>query len=536
MINRHVCVVIAVFVLISCAGAISAANLLKNPGFEEIKAGNLPARWISDVFAGNERNTISLDKEDKYEGKVAARITQKSKDSYSVIYQKVTVKPNTWYLLTGYGKRILKDGRPGWEPARFFVGDEKSNNVIDKPILSEEWQKITISFNSGDRRLLHIYCYLYLGAGTVWFDDVCLEETDGPFVEERLTLPFEVPKYTDANGNLLVGGKSFFPFGLYDLDTVEMLKDAAAAGINTAELDISNVTEEIMRSAAELNMKVIICFGDKDLETVKAIVNKWKAYPALIGWYIFDEPDMRGIDRKDFFAIYQAVKEVDSAHFVTTSFGAPPHFRDFVDGVDIIMPDPYPVPTSPLIKVLNACNSATEAIGDTPEKTLFATLQAWERADRRAPTASELRGMTYLALVGGAKGILYYSYGAAVVKNTDFGNIAYPLPESLPELWQCIKQIARELKEIEPILALPQGKIKVTADQAIAYVIKQAGRTNYIIAVNCTEQASAFKLELPLPTKKVQDLLNPETKYQAGGDVLAEDLEGYGARVYRLDF
>ncbi len=534
--KRLVGIAVIAFILMSWVGITFAANLLNNPGFEEIKSGNLPAKWICDIFAGNERNTISLDKEDKYEGKVSARITQKYKDSYSVIYQKVTVKPDTWYLFTGYAKRVLKDVRPGWEPAKFFIGDEKSNYVIDKPILSEEWQKITISFNSGDRKLLHVYGYLYLGAGTVWFDNICLEETDGPFVEEELVLPFQIPQYTDANGNLLVDGQSFFPFGLYDIANIDMLKENAAAGINTAELDISAVTEEFMIAAEELKMKVIICFGDRDLDTVKAIVMRWKDYPALIGWYIYDEPDLRGIDRKEFFAIYQAVKEIDPAHLVTTSFGAPPRFRDFVDGVDVIMPDPYPVPTSPLVKVFSACKSANEAIADSPAKTLFATLQAWERADRRAPSGLELRAMTYLALVGGAKGILYYSYGAAVVKNTDFGNIPYPLSESLPELWDCVKQVAHEIKQIEQVLALPPGNIRITDDEAIAYQIKQAGRTNYIIAVNSTEKASAFKLELPLQSKEIIDLLNTEAKYQVEKKELTDNIEGYGTRVYRITF
>ncbi len=502
-------------------------NLLGNPGFEQYNASQLPLEWFYDVFQGSETGTVVCDQGEKYEGTASLRIKHQLKDTYSAVWKNVAVKPNTWYKLTGYAKRVIEQGQPGWEPAKFFIGDQNGNTIIDKPVLSGKWEQISLAFNSGNRSVIKVYCYLNLAKGTAWFDALRLEESDGPLKEEKLTLPFPIPRYLDEAGNLLVNDHPFFPFGLYDVNDVSMLNQVAAAGINTVELDISRVTEQFMTTAESLGVKVIICFGYDNVQIVKQTVQRWKTYPALLGWYIYDEPDLRGIHRRDFFEIYKAVKEIDPFRPVTTSFGSPPRFREFIDGVDIIMPDPYPVPNNPLFKVYEACQTANEAIEDEPDKTLFATLQSFAWRGQRPPATAEMRAMVYLALASDAKGILHFTYAG-------YGQF---LPNTHPELWAELKVLSEEIRKIEPILFWPTQKMGVSEDGSIAYLVKKKKcdkviKVIDIIAVNATSQVGLLTINMG---ERPNVILGSDSA-QILENGFRDQIEGFGVRIYQVKF
>src|SRR5262249_53386577 len=69
----------------------------------------------------------------------------------------------------------------------------------------------------------------------------------------------------------------------------------------------------------------------------------------------------------------------------------------------------------------------------------------WEAKDRY-PTAAELRAMAFLALVEGAQGIAYYSYGSVT------GRPKTTIAAAQPELWRSVKKLNHELAEVGPRL------------------------------------------------------------------------------------
>jgi hypothetical protein len=503
-------------------------NLLSNPGFNQIDSSQGPAEWYYDVFQGSETGTVVCEQGVKYEGTASLRIKHQLKNTYSAVWKNVTVKPNTWYRLTGYAKRVIEEqGQSGWEPARFFIGDQNGNTIINKPVLSAEWEQISLAFNSGSRSTIQVYCYLNNAKGTVWFDALCLEESSGPLQEEELRLAFSIPSYFDGAGNLMLNQQPFFPFGFYDVNDVSMLNQVAAAGINTVELDVSRVTEQFMTTAANLGVKVIICFGYSNLQLVKDTVRRWKGYSALLGWYIYDEPDMRGIHRREFFEIYKAVKEIDPARPVTTAFASPPRFKEFADGVDMIMPDPYPVPASPLSKVTEACQAAKSALEFEANKTLFATLQAFAWEGQRPPTPAEMRAMVYLALANDVKGIL----------NFTFAGYGQYLPTTHPALWAELVTLSEEIRVIEQILFWPTERMGTNGDGAIAYLVKEEkydGTTKivYVIAANGASQTKSLTVELGERPDSIQGAQSAQILDYG----FSEQIEGFGVRVYQVNF
>jgi hypothetical protein len=89
--------------------------------------------------------------------------------------------------------------------------------------------------------------------------------------------------------------------------------------------------------------------------------------------------------------------------------------------------DPYPIPHEPLTRVADFVTVARQAVQDNQPVWLIPQAFAWyqynsKNPDRghlptdeelrtgRAPTFEEERCMTYLGLIHGAKGLIYYCY------------------------------------------------------------------------------------------------------------------------------
>src|SRR5262249_55782976 len=109
-------------------------------------------------------------------------------------------------------------------------------------------------------------------------------------------------------------------------------------------------------------------------------------------------------------------------------------------------------------------------------------LFVWKAMDRY-PTPAELRAMTYLALVEGAQGIGYYSYGSVT------GRPKTTVAAAQPELWKSVKTLNQENADIGPKLlsgrevdaiqigeGMPSVKMRVVREKSatLAVVVNSA--------------------------------------------------------------
>jgi hypothetical protein len=77
-------------------------------------------------------------------------------------------------------------------------------------------------------------------------------------------------------------------------------------------------------------------------------------HPALLGWYISDEPNGNDISPDQLEDIYRTVKKTDPWHPVSIVFMSPfISSKEFINSMDIVMADPYPVPNLPVSIVGN---------------------------------------------------------------------------------------------------------------------------------------------------------------------------------------
>ncbi len=362
----------------------------------------------------------------------------------------------------------------------------------------------------------------------------------------------------DENLNLLMAGKPFFPIGIYSLPA-ERFWEAKRAGFNTV------LTDEVV-AAQRAGLRAIVPSGSRRksvaqasrLHSLLCLCPRMKMQagtPALLGLresgtqdsiiarYLWDEPDQGNISPREVFQAHTQEKTDDPHHPTAIVVYRPENFPAYASTSDILMTDPYPVPHRPLSTVSESVRAARKAVGD--RKPVWAVIQAFDWSDAsqearrtgwaRWPTFEEERCMAYLAVINGAKGILFFRFCGE--------------GEHDPANWRGLKRLARELRELSPILMLRTQEAMVSPDvqppdesgvqdegKEIEWIVKGDGFRTYLIAANnwpgIRRATFSFERELgefvSLPLEK--------RKLGTEGRSFSDVFEAYGVHVYELRF
>ena len=235
-------------------------------------------------------------------------------------------------------------------------------------------------------------------------------------------------------GGLIVNRRQFFPFGFYCYSPVHPLlpEEEVVKGFNTISPYQKILPESFherkayMDRCAELGMKVhfnllsvsggggvnSVIEGITDSEKKQLLeyeINAFKDHPALLAWYIADEPNGYGITPDSLEIIYRLIKDMDPWHPVSIVFMAPfLSSRKYANSTDIVMADPYPIPDMPVTYTGNAAASLVREFSG--KKPVWIVPQAFGGGElwSREPTRQEVRSMTYQSVVNGAAGIQYF--------------------------------------------------------------------------------------------------------------------------------
>lgn len=393
----------------------------------------------------------------------------------------------------------------------------------------------------------------------------------------------------DGSGRMLIGGKPEFPIGIYTAFEARALKDEAKKHELLAGLDdiknspfrllinygdsASTSLKEIRQYLDEVHKRGIReMFSIKDYrdwqikqfqyeellqansqkplsekDVIQGVVREFKSHPAVLGWYLFDEPDE--LEPTQTHGAW--LKEIDSSKpsLVVHQVCDPPDPRvwtvernkDFVKLSDIVAMDYYLVPKHPLVRLGDSIEVLQQVINhqrpfwgvvqthgnyvyteDVRDKGLKLPPSAIRDKDR-APTPREIRTMTYIYLTHGATGIVYYYY--ADIKLTFDSEVR----------WEAVKSIAQEVKDLSPILLAEDVQTgKIRADNAlIHWTAKQKDGKTYIIAVNTSTETQSSIFTLPSASKKAKLVTGTGLAYPYNNELLLT-LDGYEAVVVEL--
>lgn len=376
---------------------------------------------------------------------------------------------------------------------------------------------------------------------------------DEKWVDSRkVNLLVRSHKYNEVKRDLLTGtliadGLPFYPVGFYCQWPVlpTLPEEEAVKGFNLMspywDIDKKGRKDRIrfMDRCAELGMKVnynvcnVAAGGihaeslskDEKLDLLKKEVEALRDHPALLTWYLYDEPEGQGVPPDSLQAAYDLIKQLDPYHPVTIVFMAPQMADQYDKVMDIAMTDPYPVPNGPIAQVEDYVEILNNYF--RYEKPVWIVPQAFGGGEwwTREPDPREIRAMTYLGLVHNASGIQYF------IRKGLNGS-----PKSQATWGEC-GAIAQEIMELLPsiVYGQPAPPVKISQTEIQARTINKNGMFT-IMVVNTVNEPYQFDLQLEgIDLSMDVIVLFEGRKIRMTDGKFNDFIDAYGTRIYRVD-
>jgi hypothetical protein len=351
-------------------------------------------------------------------------------------------------------------------------------------------------------------------------------------------------------GGLIVNKLQFFPFGFYCYSPMfpTMPEEEIVKGFNLMSPyqkilpETLNERKSYMDRCAELGMKVHYNLlsvsggggvgskidGLSDEDKRKRLIEEIKTFrdhPALLGWYISDEPNNKSITPQQLEEIYKTVREIDPWHPVSIVFMAPYlTAKKYAAALDIVMADPYPVPDYPVSLPGEVAGQLKEEFSG--KKPVWIVPQAFGGGEwwSREPTIQEIRSMTWQSIINGATGIQYF-----VRQGLNY------FPKSAATWSEC-GRIATEVAELTPWLLSDEETMPVESLSASVIATSRVHNGQLIImAVNKkNEPVSATFRVKGLSAGQVRVLFENRMISSRGG-VISDHLSALGSQVYLIN-
>ncbi|MBQ3340592.1 MAG: hypothetical protein IJG84_01750 [Kiritimatiellae bacterium] len=315
------------------------------------------------------------------------------------------------------------------------------------------------------------------------------------------------------DGIVLIDGKPFFPIGMYAVCKREFngnsldaaFKGLKEAGFNLAHTYGNSYAPDFLAAAEKYDMKLWVeaRFPDRRLMDVG------RHNPSIIAWYLGDDTSDHILPEME--ADYdEAVKAVDPTRItvqadpILSSSGGRSRYADYVTATDGLMPEIYPVRNEEgdetdktcVAKTIRDMRQFAEDVrlhGDGKPRTCWAILQyfkGWE-GWKHFPTREQLFATTFAAVIHGARGVTWYTYGG-FGKNEGV--------TTTPERWRNICDLATRLSALSPVLVertppqppVPTVLVGTKADPlggpSVTCLLKRHDGWNYLFAVNAAPE------------------------------------------------
>jgi hypothetical protein len=361
--------------------------------------------------------------------------------------------------------------------------------------------------------------------------------------------PNEV-KTDRLTGGLIVNKLPFFPFGFYCYSPVypSLPEEEVVKGFNVISpyQKISNETlnerKAYMDRCAELGMKVNynllsvsggggvgskiegLSDGDKR-ERLISEIKTFRDHPALLGWYISDEPNGTSVTPEKLEEIYRIVKENDPWHPVSIVFMAPfLAAKKYSTALDIVMADPYPVPDRSVTVAGEVADQLrNEFRGKIPfwiVPQAFGGGELWSRE----PTIQEIRSMTWQSIINGATGIQYF-----VRQGLNY------FPKS-SAMWSECGRMSIEVAELTPWLLSEEESLPVESYSKNVLVSSRLHNGQLIImAANKINEPAITSFRVTGAYNGKARVLFENRFVPIKGGIITDQLSPFGSQVYLVN-
>ncbi|QZT35774.1 hypothetical protein K5X82_10650 [Halosquirtibacter xylanolyticus] len=350
-------------------------------------------------------------------------------------------------------------------------------------------------------------------------------------------------KVDRLSGGLMVNERPFYPLGFYTrLPMDEVIKREVYHGFNMVgpyqRIDAGDFSKRkaYMDLCNQLGLKVNYAVNSlinkKGLTPSEQAVNfklleeeviRMKDHPALLCWYLNDEPVGQGRDPKYIQKAYDLIKQLDPYHPISIVFMTPERASEFEGGMDIAMTDPYPIP-GPIDAVPNSVNCLMnqfeyrKGVWYVPQT--FGGGEFWQRE----PTEREIRAMCYSAIQQGAMGLQ-----AFIKKGVN------EFPKSITS-WNGYVKVVNEVGMLMPWLNSKAMRQELTTDDPnILASYWRRDESGLLVVVNKSNKPMPFNVALPSGCRDEQVEVLFENRMLPFDNAYVKDMiDGLGVRVYKI--
>ena len=312
------------------------------------------------------------------------------------------------------------------------------------------------------------------------------------------------------DGMTLIDGKPFFPIGIYDVCKRDFnaynwdrgVSDLKAAGFNLLHSYGSSRDPEFHAAANKYNMMMWMQAYSPD----KDIVDMFRHYPWILAWYLGDDTTMNTPISK-FWDRDDNIRAVDPTRLTTQADVYLPGFDMYAPATDNFLPEIYPVGGSDqkrdrccvakVISTVRACVESQARDQSRRRHSIWPIIQQFKGWGwRRFPTSDEFYGMSLAAIVAGAQGITFYTYGGLYNEKMNTFNQGMTSSE---KVWVATTNCTRRIASLIPVLVerttiqpsapvILSGPEKDNLDGAsITILYKVKDGVKYLFAVNSAD-------------------------------------------------
>jgi hypothetical protein len=365
------------------------------------------------------------------------------------------------------------------------------------------------------------------------------------------------------DGMTLINGKPFFPIGIYSVLKREFNNrdfDKAFAGLKDAGFNLAHTygdayNPEFTAAARKYGFKLWVEARMPD----RKLLDEGRHNPSIIAWYLGDDTSGHQLPQEvnDNNA---AVKAVDPYRLTCQadpigSDRVVTRYAPYVRSTDVFMPEIYPVRSdmgdktdatcvAETIRDMKRVASDVRLFGDGRPRGCWPIIQYFKGWGDwgHFPTRDQLFAMTWAAVIHGAHGMTWYTYGGFYDKKRKKHNEGVT---STPERWKAICDLATWLKELSPVLVTRTGKqppmpeivsgakLDPLGQPSVTALLKRYGDDVFLFAVNAATEDVRARFRLEGVDGKAEAMKENRTVKCPDG-VLEDNFKPFAVHVYRL--
>lgn len=353
----------------------------------------------------------------------------------------------------------------------------------------------------------------------------------------------------NENKVTLVDGKPFLPNGAMMVRPREDLRTVAAQGYTAVMEYTFFYWDDAAKQAwldhlQELGLMAVIYpypkpemskgaalhepLRDDELAQIRELILRWKDHPALLAWYLADEPELHSTLPERLRQLDRICRETDPYHPTIVLNNTPGGIDTYGEFCDILMPNPFPgfyqgggarrsiEYAYSLVRHAALARGGNRAVWMTPQAFSWADVRT-ERANERPPDFRDLRSMYYQGVIAGSKGFIPY---------------AYQHGRRHPSIRLGLGCLARELDALKNGILAPEEAAEFSAADGVLHSLRRSGDAAYLFVVNVSDAERDFSATVPAGAWLV---VSENRKISLEDGRLRDSLPPLAVRIYTTD-